>query len=92
MKLNDKQIQRLVTTVFKDLKAKDLIQFKQKEDKVYDRAEEIVRADYHREVLLDEEVNKMMDQLERQNPGQFERYKMFPMLKKRLAKEKGIIL
>ncbi|MCB0341006.1 MAG: DUF507 family protein [Pseudobdellovibrionaceae bacterium] len=92
MKLNDKQIQRLVTTVFKDLKAKDLIQFKQKEDKVYDRAVEIVRADYHREVLLDEEVNKMMDQLERQNPGQFERYKMFPMLKKRLAKEKGIIL
>jgi hypothetical protein len=41
---------------------------------------------------LDHEVNRMMDELERQNPGEFQRYKMFPMLKKRLAKEKGIIL
>jgi hypothetical protein len=34
----------------------------------------------------------MMDDLERQNPGGFQRFKMFPMLKRRLAKEKGIIL
>jgi len=41
---------------------------------------------------LDVEVNRLMDDLERQNPGEFQRFKMFPLLKKRLAKEKGIIL
>ena len=52
----------------------------------------IIKADYNRERELDQEVNKMMDDLERKNPGEFQRYIMFPMLKKRLAKEKGIIL
>ena len=41
---------------------------------------------------LDAEVNRMMDDLEKQSSGEFQRYKMFPMLKKRLAKEKKIIL
>lgn len=66
--------------------------FKEKEEKVYDRAVQLVKNDFQRETDLDAEVNKMMDQLERQNPGEFQRYKMFPLLKKRLAKEKGIIL
>ena len=56
------------------------------------RAVELVAADFARERQLDEEVNKMMDDLERQNPGSFQRYKMFPLLKKRLAQEKGIVL
>jgi len=34
----------------------------------------------------------MLDDLERKNPNQFQRGKMFGMLKSRLAKEKGIIL
>lgn len=85
-------IQRLVQSVFRDLKEQSTIQFKEKEDKAFQRACEIVRSEYHKESQLDEQVNKMMDDLERQNPGEFQRYKMFPLLKKRLAKEKGIIL
>ncbi len=92
MKLTDKQIKRLVALVFRELKDQDLITFKESEDTVAQRGQELIRENFRQEARLDEEVNKMMDDLERQNPGEFQRYKMFPLLKKRLAKEKGIIL
>ena len=82
----------MADAIVKGLKTQKVITFKDKEETVLDRATAIIRADYFREQELDREVNRMMDDLERQNPGEFERYKMFPMLKKRLAKEKGIIL
>ncbi len=92
MKVSEKFIERLVHQVFKDLKAQDIITFKDKEDRVFRRACDILVQEYQRESDLDHEVNRMMDDLERQNPGQFQRYKMFPLLKKKLAKEKGIVL
>ena len=92
MKSNEKLVQRLVQHVFKDLKAQNIVTFKEKEDRVFQRACEILRREYERETELDREVNRMMDDLERQNPGQFQRFKMFPLLKKKLAKEKGIVL
>ena len=83
----------MVTAIFKGLKEQNAIeQFKEKEELVIERAFAIIKADFDREAELDREVNRMMDDLERQNPGEFQRFKMFPMLKKRLAKEKGIIL
>lgn len=92
MKISEKMIQRFVKSIFNDLKAQNLVEFKIKEEQVLQRANELVLADFAREHQLDEEVHKMMDDLERQNPGSFQRYKMFPLLKKRLAKEKGIVL
>jgi len=92
MKVSEKQMKRMAEAILRGLKEQQVIQFKEKEDAVVDRAFAIIRSDFHRERELDVEVNKMMDDLERQNPGEFQRYKMFPMLKKRLAKEKGIIL
>ena len=38
------------------------------------------------------EVNRILDDLEKQNPGGFERRKMFSMVKAKLAKQKGIVL
>lgn len=92
MKLTDKQIKRLVKLVFRELKEQDLITFKVSEDKAAQRGHELIQENFRQEANLDMEVNRMMDDLERQNPGEFQRYKMFPLLKKRLAKEKGIIL
>jgi len=90
--MTDKQIQRMVKLVFDELKEHNVVTFKEKEEQVYQRALNLVKNDFLHEKDLDEEVNKMMDDLERQNPGSFQRYKMFPLLKKRLAKEKGIVL
>ena len=92
MKLTDKQTQRFVKFIFDELKAQDLITFKSKESDVFNRAIEIVKNNFREEELLDEEVNKMMDDLERQHSGEFQRYKMFPMLKKKLAQQKGFVL
>jgi hypothetical protein len=92
MKMTEKTMKRIAQAILDGLKAQKVIQYKEKEDVVLDRATEIVKADFIREMELDQEVNRMMDDLERQNPNGFQRYKMFPMLKKRLAKEKGIVL
>ncbi len=92
MKLNDRQIKRLVFLVLEELKSQGVVTFKAAEEKVREQAASYVRSDFHREMELESEVNKMLDDLERQNPGEFSRYKMFSMLKRKLAKEKGVIL
>lgn len=92
MKVTEKQFKAMASAILESLKKHNIITFKEKEETVLQRAIGLVRADFEREAMLDIEVNQMMDALEKQNPGEFQRYKMFPMLKKRLAKEKGIIL
>ncbi|MGE4133618.1 MAG: DUF507 family protein [Bdellovibrionales bacterium] len=93
MKVTEKQMRRMAEAIFRGLKEQKVIeQFKDKEENVLNRATAIIKADFDREMALDREVNRMMDDLERQNPGEFQRFKMFPLLKRRLAKEKGIIL
>ncbi len=92
MKINDRHMHRIAEAILKGLKSQKVIVFKEKEDAVLKRAQEIIRADFQRESELDSEVMRMLDDLEKQNPGEFQRYKMFPLLKKRLAKEKKIIL
>lgn len=92
MKVTDKQIQRMSALIFNELKQQNIVHFKADESKVLARATEIIKSNFAQEKALDEEVHKMMDQLESQHPGEFERYKMFPLLKKKLAKEKGFIL
>ena len=52
----------------------------------------ILNQDLNKEAALEQEVQKMLDALEKTHTGQFERYKMYPLLKKKLAEKKGIIL
>jgi len=92
MRLSEKQIDKMVALVFKELKANNAIEFKEKEEVVFQKAVALVKGDFRKEEELNQEVNDMMDDLERTNPGSFQRYKMFPLLKKRLAKEKGVVL
>jgi hypothetical protein len=93
MRVSEKLMRRMALAIMKSLKEQNAIeQFKEKEEVVLERAFSLIKADFDREAELDREVNRMMDDLERQNPGEFQRFKMFPMLKRRLAKEKGIIL
>jgi len=92
MKLTPLQMQKLAEKVIATWKAHDLVTFKVDESEVLKAAIAAIQADYHKESLLDIEVNKMLDQLERSNSGEFERYKMFPLIKKKLAKERKMVL
>ena len=55
-------------------------------------AVDLIKAELQKERDLDGAVNEMLDDLERSNPGEFQRFKMFPLLKKKMAKEKKVIL
>lgn len=92
MKLSDKILQRVVHTIFREMKSQNVITFKAKEEQVAARAVEILKKELAREQELDREVDKILDEMERTNPGEVQRYKMFPMVKRRLAKERGVIL
>ena len=92
MKLSSTQIQVLAEKILHNWKTQNIAIFKEDEKKVLARAVEILKADYAREEALEKEVHAMLDKLEDSNPGEFQRYKMFPMLKQKLAKEKKVIL
>lgn len=85
-------MQKIVEKVFEAWKKNNVIIFKEDEKKVFARALEVIKADYQRESDLDRDVNQMLDQLERTNSGEFQRYKMYPILKQKLAKERKIVL
>lgn len=86
------QMQIIVEKVIAQWKEQSVITFKANEPEVIARAIKALRDDYQKELDLDKEVHAMLDKLERSNSGEFQRYKMYPLLKQKLAKEKKIIL
>jgi hypothetical protein len=92
MKLTNQHLEVIVNKVLKAWKDQNVILFKEDEKKVYSRLLEALKVDYQKELDLEKEVNKMLDDLERNNSGQFQRFKMYPLLKQKLAKEKKVIL
>jgi len=92
MKLTQLQIEVIANKVLDQWKKQNLITFKVDEKKVLARMIEELKKDLQKEQDLEREVNRMLDDLERSNPGEFQRYKMYPILKKKIAKEKKVIL
>jgi len=92
MKLTTSQLHAIASKVLETWKKQNLVVFKQDEKKVLDRMTQALRADYQKELDLELEVNKMLDQLERTNSGEFQRFKMYPLIKRQLAKDKKVIL
>ena len=92
MKLKKAQTKRFAELVLRALEDKDIVTYKVDRAQVLDRLVTVIEKNMTDELELDRAVNQMMDDLERSNPGEFERYKMFPMLKKKMAKERGFVL
>lgn len=92
MKLSSPQIQVLAEKILNHWKKQNVVVFKEDEKKVLARIVEIIQEDYQREAQLERDVNAMLDKLEETNSGEFQRYKMFPILKQKLAKERKVIL
>lgn len=92
MKLTPSQIQRLSEKILNQWKLQGLITFKVDEKIVLKTIVDSITDDFKKEEALEKEVHQMMEQLERQHGSEFQRHKMFPMLKQKLAKERKIIL
>lgn len=82
---------RISELVLNQLQKEKEITLQEKKEGLRSRIARLIAADFEREKALDREVQALMDDLERQGHS-FERYKMFPLLKQKLAKKKGIIL
>ena len=92
MKLTPIQMQALAHKILDLWKKQNVVTFKVDEKLVLNRVIETMKAEIQKESDLDREVNQMLDQLERTNAGEFQRFKMYPILKQKLAKEKKVIL
>ncbi len=92
MKLTTSQIQRLSEKILNHWKNQNIITLKVDEKVILQTIIDAITQDFKREEQLEQEVNGLMDQMEREHEGQFQRHRMFPMLKQKLAKERKIIL
>ena len=92
MKLSDNQINKLASDVYSQLKENASIKLNGETGKLTQAIKEVVKQNLAQEAELDQKVNLMMDELEKQNAASFERYKMFPLLKKKLAEQEGFVL
>ncbi len=82
----------LIHLIFEEWKKNDLVEWKADEQKVAESIHLILSEDLNKEKALEKEVSQMLDDLEKTHAGQFDRYKMYPLLKKKIAKKNGIIL
>ena len=92
MKLSDNQITKLASDVYSELKENDSVELNGDFSKLSQAIKDVVKQNLLDEAQLDNKVNLMMDELEKQNAASFERYKMFPLLKKKLAEQEGFVL
>lgn len=92
MKLTTSQTQRLAEKILNQWKSQNLITFKVDEKQVLRVIVETLVSDFKREEDLDKEVYLMLEKIESEHGEGFQRGKMFPLLKQKIAKERKIIL
>lgn len=91
-KLTTSQIQRLAEKILNHWKSQNVITLKVDEKTVLATMVNAMMNELKKEEQIDIDVKALMDQMERQHEGEFQRHKMFPMLKQKLAKERKVIL
>lgn len=91
MKLTASQIQRLSEKILNQWKSQNLITFKDDEKVVLQAMKDAINAELQAEMNLEKEVHALIDQMEQQGQ-EFQRGKMFQLLKQKLAKEKKVVL
>lgn len=91
MKLTASQIQRLSEKILNQWKSQNLITLKVDEKQVLQAMKDAIIKELQAEEAIEKEVHGLMDQMEQQGQ-EFQRGKMFQLLKNKLAKEKKVIL
>lgn len=91
MRLSQNQFKRIVHHLLKEIQSSQAISLTADEDKIKSTIISVIQQNLEDETKLDQLVEGMMDELEKQN-ADFQRYKMFPMLKKKLAEQRGFVL
>jgi hypothetical protein len=94
MKIKPEQVDRLADQLWRAYRAKELIVLKADEAKVRAKISDIVTRNFQEEEALEEEARRMLashagqvKQAEETDP-----YKMFLLIKKKLAEKRGFVL
>jgi len=91
MKIKPEQIERLVDQLLKRYYAKDLIVVKTTEEDVRAKVREIIAQNFQQEEAIEEEARKMLASHGRQ-VKEIDPYKMFVLIKQKLAEKRGFVL
>ena len=92
MRFTDQQIRRMADHLLSALVDRGGATLKAGRGVVLARVEEIIRAELAKEQELDKEVLELMESQLRKAPADIDRQKLFMMIKKKLAEERGIPL
>ena len=92
MKMTQAQIDSLVRRVLGGLESKNLITFNKTKEAIFAKGSDVLHGDFAKEAELDKEVMAMIDHMEQEQGDNFDRHKMFLMMKRKIADERGIPL
>lgn len=93
MRLKKERISALAETLVDRLTGQQIIRTEASKGDIAAGVEQIITDELSVEDRLDDDVRKLLDQYQAQiNKGQADERTLFLMIKKQLAKEKGVIL
>lgn len=92
MRFSEEQIHRLAAAVLSDLTGRGRARLKADRAEVLGRIEEIIRGNLAQEQDLEREARALLEAHLKKAPPGMDRQKLFVMIKKKLAEERGIPL
>ena len=93
MRLNTTRIHQMASTVVERLQARGLLQVEGKPEPVIQQLEAAITTELQVEDRLNVDVREMLKQFDREfSEGRADYQKMFSMVKKKLIKERGLVL
>ena len=93
MRLNTIRIHQMAAIVVERLQARGFLQVQGKPELVVQQVESAITTELHVEDRLNADVREMLKQFEREfSEGRADYQKMFSMVKKKLIKERGVVL
>ncbi|MFQ5681886.1 MAG: DUF507 family protein [Candidatus Binatia bacterium] len=91
MKLKPEQIDRLVDHLLKNYESKDLIVLKATEVEIRAKIKEIIAQNFREEEAIEQEARKLLAS-HAGDVKEMDHYKMFILVKQKLAQKRGFIL
>jgi hypothetical protein len=92
MRLKPAQVKQICQKILVDLRTKQLVILKKTDAEVLAKMEELFTADLRIEDDINREAQKLLDQYAAQMGTNFDREKMFQLIKKQLIKDKKVVI
>ena len=92
MKIKQEEVQRVCRLVLEKLKEKKLITMKVKEASIYEALVETFLKNVEQEAAIDQEATRILDENTDQYGADVDRQKMYLLIKRKIAKERGFVL